>query len=197
MALLEILTFPDPRLRKKSVEVKVVTPDIVKLAEDMIETMYDSYGIGLSAPQVGQSLRLLVTDTRPQSEGRYKIKELTELERQVQQPCAVINPVITVKRGKTRFEEGCLSLPSYYGWVDRYDFIEVEGLNLKGEKLAIQTDGLLSICIQHEIDHLDGKLFIDHLSPIKANLMKSKIKKRGYPEKRSRSLESSTKPANL
>ena len=107
---------------------------------------------------------------------------MTELEQKVEQPFVVINPVIVEKKGQTTFEEGCLSLPGYYETVERYNFIEVEGINLKGEKFVTQTDGLLSICIQHEMDHLDGKLFIDRLSLIKSNRIKSRIKKVGYPQ---------------
>lgn len=183
MALLEVLKFPDPRLRRLSVEVELVTPEIVEFAENMIETMYNFHGIGLAAPQVNRLIRLLVADTRPKDSGsRYEIADMMELEQKVEQPFVIINPVLTAKEGKATYEEGCLSIPSYFETVERYDSIQVEGLNLKGEKFMAQTDGLLSICIQHEIDHLDGKLFIDRLSPIKANRIKSKIKKFGYPK---------------
>lgn len=180
--ILEILKYPDPRLRKKADPVTSVTPELVQLAKDMLETMYQSRGIGLAAPQVGQSVRLLVTDTRPREGGRYEVEDMTELEKAVEQPFVIFNPVITKKEGRTTFDEGCLSVPGYYETVERYDYIEVEGLNLQGEKFVTKVDGLLAICIQHEIDHLDGKLFIDRLSTIKSNRIKSKIKKFGYPD---------------
>ena len=181
-SVLEILRYPDPRLRRKALPVEAVTPELVKLAQDMLETMYASKGIGLAAPQVAHSIRLLVTDTRPRENGRYTIEDLTDLEKAVEQPFVIFNPVIIKKEGKTSFDEGCLSVPGYFETVDRFDYIEVEGLNLKGEKFVTKVDGLLAICIQHEIDHLDGKLFIDRLSTIKSNRIKSKIKKLGYPD---------------
>lgn len=182
MAILEILKFPDPRLRKKGQPVPEVTDELRQFAQDMFETMYASKGIGLAALQVNRQIRLLVTDTRPRSGGRYPPEEMTELERSIEQPLALFNPVIVAKKGKTSYDEGCLSVPTYFETVDRYGWIEVEALNLKGEKIRFQTDGLLAICIQHEIDHLDGKLFIDRLSPIKSMRIKSKIKKFGYPD---------------
>ncbi|MCB0366374.1 MAG: peptide deformylase [Bdellovibrionaceae bacterium] len=182
MAKLEILKFPDPRLRKKSVAVKEVTSELKQLAEDMLETMYSFSGIGLAAPQVNHQVRLLVTDTRPRENGRYKIEDMTELEQAIEQPLVIFNPVVVSKKGKTTYDEGCLSVPTYYETVQRAELIEVEGLNLDGETFRFQMDGLLAICIQHEIDHLDGKLFIDRLSPIKSNRIKSRIKKFGYPD---------------
>lgn len=182
--ILEVLTYPDARLRLKASPVEQVTSDIQKLAQDMLETMYDFKGIGLAAVQVNVQKRLLVCDVRPRDEqGRYDIEEMTELEKQVAQPLVLINPVIVDRRGKTTYDEGCLSVPSYYETVERYEWIEVEALNVEGQSFRFETDGLLSICIQHEIDHLDGKLFIDRLSTIKSNRIKSKIKKFGYPDK--------------
>lgn len=182
MAILEVLKFPDPRLRKKCVAVKAVTPELKKFAEDMLETMYSFKGIGLAAAQVDKQIRLLVTDTRPRENGRYKLEEMTELEQAVPQPLVLFNPVIVKKEGKTTYDEGCLSVPTYYETVQRYDKIEIKALDIDGKPLHFTTDGLLSICIQHEIDHLDGKLFIDRLSPIKSARIKSKIKKFGYPD---------------
>lgn len=182
MAILEILKFPDPRLRKKGVKVQEVTAELKKLAEDMLETMYSFKGIGLAAAQVDRQVRLLVTDTRPREEGRYKIEDMTEMEQKVPQPLVIFNPEIVSKNGKTTYDEGCLSVPTYYETVTRYDVIEVKGLDIDGKPLHFTTDGLLAICIQHEIDHLDGKLFIDRLSPIKSARIKSKIKKFGYPD---------------
>lgn len=182
MAKLEILKFPDPRLRKKGVEVKEVTPQLQQLAKDMLETMYDSRGIGLAAAQVNEQVRLIVLDTRPKENGRYKPEEMTELEKAIPQPLVLFNPAVTKKVGKTTYEEGCLSVPTYFETVERADVITVEALDINGKKISFEADGLLAICIQHEIDHLDGKLFIDRLSPIKSIRIKSKIKKFGYPD---------------
>lgn len=182
MAILEILKFPDPRLRKKGVAVKEVTAELRTLAQDMLETMYSFKGIGLAAAQVDRQVRLIVLDTRPRENGRYKIEDLTELEKAVPQPLVIFNPVITKKEGKTTYDEGCLSVPTYFETVERFNLIEVTGLDIDGKLLKFTIDGLLAICIQHEIDHLDGKLFIDRLSPVKSMRLKSKIKKFGYPD---------------
>jgi len=182
MAILEILKFPDPRLRNKGQSVDQVTPELKQLAEDMLETMYSFKGIGLAALQVDRPVRLLVTDTRPRENGRYKLEDLTELEQAVPQPLVLFNPEIVKKEGKTTYDEGCLSVPTYYETVERFDYIEVKALDIHGQPILVKTDGLLAICIQHEIDHLDGKLFIDRLSPIKSSRIKSKIKKYGYPD---------------
>ncbi len=184
MALLEILKFPDPRLRRKCLSVEKVTPELQQFAQDMLETMYSFRGIGLAAAQVNRLVRLLVVDTRskdPESD-RYRLDDMTDLERAIEQPLILFNPVIVKKEGKTTFDEGCLSVPSYYETVERFNWIQVEALNLQGERIQFETDGLLAICIQHEIDHLDGKLFIDRLSPIKSARIKSKIRKHGYPD---------------
>ncbi len=180
--VLEVLKFPDPRLRKKGVEVKAVTPALRTLAENMLETMDAENGIGLAAPQIGESIRLLVIDTRPMNEeGDVTTEGLTELECQVQQPIVIFNPVIKMMSEKTTYEEGCLSVPGFYEVVDRARYVEVEGLDINGEKLEIKTDGLIAICLQHEMDHLDGKLFIDRLSFLKSNKIKNRITKHGYP----------------
>jgi peptide deformylase len=148
----------------------------------MLETMYSFKGIGLAAAQVNRQVRLLVTDTRPRENGRYKPEEMTELENAVQHPLVLFNPEIIKKQGKTTYDEGCLSVPTYYETVERFEYVEVKALDIEGREILIKTDGLLAICIQHEIDHLDGKLFIDRLSPIKSARLKSKIKKFGYPD---------------
>ncbi len=182
MAILEILKFPDARLRKKGVAIKKVTPELQTLAADMLETMYSFRGIGLAAAQVDKQVRLIVLDTRPRENGRYKPEQMTELEAAAVQPLIIFNPVIVKKEGKTTYDEGCLSVPTYFETVERFNWIEFSGLNLQGAPFTLQTDGLLAICIQHEIDHLDGKLFIDRLSPVKSMRLKSKIKKFGYPD---------------
>ncbi len=180
--ILEILKYPDPRLRKKCAPVKKVTPELTQFAKDMFETMYSFNGIGLAAAQVDRQIRLLVCDTRPRENGRYKLEDLTELEKQVVQPLGLFNPEIVSKKGKTTYDEGCLSVPTYYETVQRFEEIEVKALDIDGKPIQFKTDGLLAICIQHEIDHLDGKLFIDRLSPIKSARIKAKIKKFGYPD---------------
>lgn len=180
--ILEILTFPDPRLRKKGVSVSEVTPELKKLAEDMIETMYAAHGIGLAAPQVGESVRLLVIDTRPRDEeGNVDVSNMTELEQAVVQPLVVFNPEILVSREKTTYEEGCLSVPGFYETVERSLYVEVKSLDISGNEQIIKADGLLAVCLQHEMDHLEGKLFIDRLSFVKSSRIKSRIQKHGYP----------------
>ena len=189
--ILEILKFPDPRLREVSKPVDKVMAKHAKLAKDLIETMYDANGIGLAAPQVGELIRMLVIDTRPRDkEGRrYKYDEMTELEQAVHQPLVMINPVIVKGEGKTTFDEGCLSVPGYYETVERYEYVEIKALNEKGEEFIVKSDGLLAICMQHEMDHLEGTLFIDHLSFIKGNKIKNQIKKYGYPAKKEEEVE--------
>ncbi len=182
MAILEILKFPDPRLRKKGVAVPKVTDELRTLADDMLETMYSFRGIGLAAAQVNKQVRLLVVDTRPRENGRYNLEDMTALEKEIEQPLVLFNPEIVAQRGQTTYDEGCLSVPTYYETVERFDWIEVKALDRQGQPVQFSTDGLLAICIQHEIDHLDGKLFIDRLSPIKSSRIKSKIKKFGYPD---------------
>lgn len=180
--VLEILKFPDPRLRKKGVVVAEVTSELKELASNMIETMYEENGIGLAAPQVGQSIRLLVIDTRPTDEHGNPTQEgMTELERQVPQPIVLFNPEILVAKEKTTYDEGCLSVPGFYETVERAKYVEIKGLNIEGQEYVIKTDGLLAICLQHEMDHLDGKLFIDRLSFVKSNRIKNRIQKHGYP----------------
>jgi peptide deformylase len=179
--LLEILTFPNPKLRELSKPVKQVTEDLVEYSKHMIETMYDSRGVGLAAPQVGRLDRMIVIDTRPHDDNGLPTEEgMTELEKGFKYPLVLINPEIKVRTGKTVYGEGCLSVPGYVEDVERAEYVETEYLDTKGEKQIIKTDGLLAICIQHEIDHLDGKLFIDRLSFLKSNRIKDRIKKFGY-----------------
>lgn len=185
MAKLTILTFPDPRLREVSQPVTEFGPELKTLVENMIETMYDAKGIGLAAPQVGELKRLIVIDTRPRDEKgrRYKYDEMTELEKRVEQPLVLINPVLVKGEGKTTFDEGCLSIPSYFETVERFEKIVMKSQDLNGREVTIETDGLLAICMQHELDHLEGTLFIDHLSFLKGKRIKDQIKKHGYPVK--------------
>lgn len=183
MAKRTILTFPNPILREVAKPVEKFTPELQTLAEDMLETMYDAKGIGLAAPQIGELIRMLVIDTRAKDEKgrRYHYDEMTELEKKIEQPLVLINPVIIKGEGKTTFDEGCLSVPTYFETVERFNYIEVKAFNVKGEEFILKTDGLLAICIQHEIDHLEGTLFIDHLSFVKSNKIRNQIKKHGYP----------------
>ncbi|WP_374074367.1 peptide deformylase [Bdellovibrio bacteriovorus] len=183
--IMKILTFPDPKLREVSQPVEKFGADIKKLSEDLIETMYDAHGIGLAAPQVGELKRMVVIDTRPKDEKgrRYKYEEMTELEAAVQQPLILINPEIIKGEGKTTFDEGCLSIPGYYETVERFNYIEMKAFDVNGKEFVIKTDGLLAICMQHELDHLEGTLFVDHLSFVKSNKIKNQIKKHGYPVK--------------
>ena len=185
MAVLEILKFPDSRLRRKCTPVEKVTDDLVRLAEDMLETMYAAHGLGLSAIQVNRFVRLLTADIRALQSNkneRYENIKIGQYEREVAQPVVLFNPEIINRSGEMIFKEGCLSFPSYYADVKRSAVIEVQGMDKSGEVVTIKTDGVLAVCIQHEIDHLDGKLFIDHLSPVKADLLRAQIKKYGYPE---------------
>jgi peptide deformylase len=168
MAVLEILEFPDPRLRIKAKPVKAVTPDICTLIDDMLETMYAAPGIGLAATQVNVHQRLLVIDISDDHDD----------------PQVFINPVITVLDPELGdYDEGCLSVPGYYETVNRPQRISVTALNREGESYTRELDGLLAICLQHEIDHLEGKLFVDYLSPLKRQRIRKKLEK----EQRSRS----------
>lgn len=185
MSLLKILTYPDPRLKEVSEPVVDFGPQLKKLAEDMLETMYDAHGIGLAAPQVGILKRFLVIDTRPRDEKgkRYNYDEMTELEQKVPQPLFIANPRVVKGEGKQTFDEGCLSVPGFYETVERFDVVEIEGEDVSGKTFRFKTDGLLAVCVQHEMDHLDGQLFIDRISFLKSSRIKNQIKKSGYPKK--------------
>lgn len=206
MHKLEILRFPDPLLRNKGQLIERVNQELVELGQNMLELMYGSEGVGLAAVQVGKPLALLVADTRtdfkspyyqsessPAEEGSFLSKKQgrkpysrenlsSKLESRIKQPLILFNPKVLKKKGEVLFQEGCLSFPSYYAEVKRAETVTVEALNPEGDRVVITTDGLLSICLQHEIDHLHGKLFIDHLSPVKARRLREEIKKHGYPD---------------
>lgn len=164
MALLPILHYPDPRLSRKSLEIKIIDDEIKQLAQDMLETMYAAPGVGLAAPQVNKLVRLIVMDTSEEKN----------------QPQVLINPVITKKSEPQLGEEGCLSVPGIYAEVKRAKTIEVKALNQNGEQLEFKADDLISVCIQHEIDHLEGKLFVDYLSKLKQQRIIKKMKKRNF-----------------
>ncbi len=161
MALLKILEFPDPRLRTKATPVAEVNDEIRTLIDNLLETMYAAPGIGLAATQVDVHQRVLVTDV---SEDKS-------------QPLALVNPEILSKDGVEVMEEGCLSVPGYYEKVERADSIVVRFLDRDGNEQTLETDGLLAVCIQHEIDHLDGKLFVDYLSNLKRTRIRKKLEK--------------------
>lgn len=161
MALLPILSFPDPRLRTIAEPVEEVTDEIRQLAADMFETMYEAPGIGLAATQVNQHKQLLVLD----------------ISEDKSQPMVFINPVITAHQGSQIYQEGCLSLPNIYADVKRFDQITVSAMDRHGKNFVTEADGLLAICIQHEMDHLIGKVFVDHLSPLKRALAEKKLAK--------------------
>lgn len=161
MAILKILHFPDPRLRKKAVPVTTINADVRKLAYDMLETMYQEGGIGLAATQVNVRKRVVVID----------------LSVQRNSPVYLINPEIIQSEGVEEMQEGCLSVPGYYDLVQRAEKVRMRYLNLEGKSMETEADGLLAVCIQHEIDHLNGKLFIDYLSPLKRRRLQKKLEK--------------------
>jgi peptide deformylase len=161
MAILEILHFPDARLRNVAKPVAQVDDSVRKLIDDMLETMYQAPGIGLAAVQVNQPRRIIVVDI---SEERN-------------QPLALVNPEILEKHGEEQMEEGCLSVPGVYEPVQRAERVRVAALDRDGKSMEMDVDGLLAVCIQHEIDHLDGKLFVDYLSNLKRQRIRKKIEK--------------------
>ena len=164
MALLPILEFPDPRLRTKAVDVDpadLATPAFQALLDDMFETMYEAPGIGLAASQVDVHKRFMVIDV---SEDNSR-------------PLVFANPEIIARQGEQVYQEGCLSVPGIYADVTRADTITVRFLDRQGQPQELTTDGLLAVCIQHEMDHLVGKLFVDYLSPLKREMVKKKLAK--------------------
>ncbi|MBI3187229.1 MAG: peptide deformylase [Gammaproteobacteria bacterium] len=161
MALLDILHYPDERLRNHAKPVAVVDDSIRKLVDDMFETMYHAPGIGLAATQVNVAKRVIVVDVSAEKT----------------QPLCFINPVILAKNGIEQHEEGCLSVPGFYETIERAEHIKVQALDRDGNSFEIETGDLLAVCIQHEIDHLDGKLFVDYLSPLKRQRIKKKLEK--------------------
>lgn len=180
----EVLKYPNQVLRQKCQAVTGLNSHLIKLADEMLETMYKFKGIGLAAPQVGELTRLVIVDTVWPYKNSPDPKYVpTELERNYGGPIILFNPIVSKREGKTTFNEGCLSVPGYFEDVPRANYVEVKGLDKNEKEVVIQTDGLLSICLQHEIDHLDGIMFIDRLSLIKSTRLKAKIKKFGYENK--------------
>lgn len=161
MSKLTILEFPDPRLRIKAQPVTEFDDALERLAADMLETMYAAPGIGLAATQVDVHKQLLVLDVSENGD----------------QPMVLVNPRITARAGTEVCQEGCLSVPEIYADVERAESIDVEAFDAAGNPLAFHADGMLAVCIQHEMDHLVGKLFIDYLSPLKRDMVRRKLEK--------------------
>lgn len=161
MAILDILHFPDPRLRKKAAPVDAVDEQIRRIVADMFETMYQAPGIGLAATQVDIHRRIIVID----------------ISKEKSEPLCLINPRILESDGIEDMEEGCLSVPGYFETVRRAERIRFEALDREGQRFEMQADDLLAVCVQHEMDHLDGKLFVDYLSPLKRQRIKKKLEK--------------------
>ncbi len=161
LGILSILEFPDERLRKKATVVKVVDDKVRKLLDDMLETMYESRGVGLAATQVDVHQRIVVIDVSDEKED----------------PLFLINPEIIEKDGVKEAEEGCLSVPGFFEKVTRAEHIRVRALDREGQSFEFEATELLAICVQHELDHLDGKLFVDHISPLKRQRIKKKLEK--------------------
>ena len=162
MALLTILEYPDPRLRRVAAPVAAVTPEIRALVRDMAETMYAAPGIGLAATQVDVHKRVIVMDL---SESRDELR-------------VFINPELVTASGEIESEEGCLSVPGYYDRVQRAESIRVRALNADGERFELEADGVLAVCIQHEMDHLIGKVFVDRLSTLKRARYAARVRKK-------------------
>jgi len=179
MTRLTILEYPDPRLRTRAVPVAAVDAPLRDLIEDMFETMYAARGIGLAATQVNVHRRLLITDV---SENRTD-------------PRVFVNPEILSREGKALSQEGCLSVPGYYDEVERSERIRVRARDRDGKEFAADLEGLLAVCVQHEIDHLDGKLFVDYLSEMKRQRVRKKIEKERKLRAEGRAPEASRAPA--
>jgi peptide deformylase len=167
MAKLNVLRFPDARLRKKAKPVEQVDDRIRGIVNDMYETMYAEHGVGLAATQVDIHEQIIVMD----------------VSKDEKDPICFINPEIIRKTGTRTHEEGCLSVPEYFANVDRAAQVTVKALNEKGETFEIEADELLSVCIQHEMDHLQGKLFVDYLSPLKQQRVRKKMEKLAKQER--------------
>lgn len=161
MTVLKILEFPDERLRKKAVSVEVITPEKSQFIDDMFETMYTCKGVGLAATQVDVHERIIVIDISEEKD----------------QPLCLVNPEIIASEGLEKHEEGCLSVPGFFEKVERAGKVKIKALNQQGEAFELEADELLSVCVQHEIDHLEGKLFVDYLSPLKRQRIKKKLDK--------------------
>ena len=165
MGILDVLQFPDPRLRRSAEPIEKITDELRQLAADMLETMYDEPGIGLAAPQVGAAIRLIVLDTHWTEDDADR------------NPCVFVNPEITERSGTLIWNEGCLSVPDFSADVKRAERVVLRALDLEGREVIETASGLRAVCFQHEVDHLDGVLFIDRISRLKRNLYVGKRKK--------------------
>jgi peptide deformylase len=165
MAFRQILKFPDKHLREVSRPIAEVTDEVRVLASDLLDVMYDEPGIGLAAPQAGEAIRLIVLDTQWTEEGAER------------DPLVLVNPEIQQSEGKLVWKEGCLSVPNFEAEVERAERVRLCARDLEGQEVAIDATGLLAVCLQHEVDHLDGVLFIDRISRLKRNLYAQKRKK--------------------
>ena len=165
MGILDVLHFPDSRLRRPSEPVEKITDELRQLATDLLETMYDEPGIGLAAPQVGAAIRVIVLDTNWTAEDADR------------KPCVFVNPEITERSGELIWNEGCLSVPDFSADVKRAERVVLRALDLEGREVVETASGLRAVCFQHEVDHLDGVLFIDRISRLKRNLYVGKRKK--------------------
>ncbi|HBG20411.1 MAG: peptide deformylase [Desulfobacterales bacterium GWB2_56_26] len=169
MSIQKIFQYPDPVLRKTTEKITAFDENLARLVEDMAETMYDAPGVGLAAPQIGQSIKLIVVDITARNEG-----DRQEGERQVM---PLVNPEIIAHEGTQLDEEGCLSIPELTATVERFKKITVSFQDLQGQPQELTTENRFAVVLQHEIDHLNGILFLDHLSPLKRTLYKKKVKK--------------------
>jgi peptide deformylase len=172
MALREVLQFPDKRLRGQSKPIAEVTEEIRALARDMLEVMYDEPGIGLAAPQVGEPVRLIVVDTEWTEEGAER------------NPLVLVNPEIAERSGTITWTEGCLSVPDFQAEVERSERVRLEARDLDGHAVSIEAEGLRAVCFQHEIDHLDGILFIDRISRLKREMYVRRRRKQQREDER-------------
>jgi peptide deformylase len=171
MAILDILEFPDPRLRNQAKTVKTVDQRVKKIIGDMFETMYEAPGIGLAATQVNVHEQIIVIDVSEEKN----------------EPLVFINPTVTVLDGEPeKMQEGCLSVPGFYEDVERIEHCKIEAVDIDGKAFELEAFGLLAVCIQHEMDHLNGKLFVDYISPVKRTRIRSKLEKIHRQEKRNK-----------
>ena len=169
MSVLTVLEFPDERLRKKATVVDTIDNNIRDLIDNMFETMYSYNGVGLAATQIDVHQRIIVID----------------ISEEKNQPVCLINPEIIAKQGTEESDEGCLSVPGFFEKVKRAEWVQLKALNRDGEEFVLEADDLLAVCIQHEIDHLEGHLFVDYLSPLKRQRIKKKLEKLHKQERNS------------